>query len=357
MNMLFNFIIAIAVVGYTVVSSSDSPTYSVNVVSRLSSPVLSYMDKTSTYQQIFNPTWVEATAGTKGKRGIIARTQNCESIPADITSSEQCTWCGGAQDKASILTFSEEIGHGTGVFKKVDDSSIVFGPSDDSDSWGTEDPRLAYNPEDKLYYMFYTAYNGSAILLNLATTENPTSSTGWTKRGPVFPSVQNSKSAALLLRKSPGLHYLLWGDHEIRIAKSTDPSLWPDIGEPLLQVRADKFDSQLVESGPPPLELSNGDYIFFYNSAEIGWPQDLTTAYHVGWAILDRDDPTVLKARSEVPLLSPQYNWEQGLPSYACNAPNVVFLEAAYALGEDKFQVFFGGADATIGSAVIEVKY
>jgi predicted GH43/DUF377 family glycosyl hydrolase len=35
--------------------------------------------------------------------------------------------------------------------------------------------------------------------------------------------------------------------------------------------------------------------------------------------------------------------------------PNVVFVEGAYALGEDRFKVFFGGGDATVGSAVIEV--
>ena len=105
------------------------------------------------------------------------------------------------------------------------------------------------------------------------------------------------------------------------------------------------------------MELANGDYLFFYNSAQTGWPKDLTTAYHVGWVVLDAVDPSIIKARSSEPLLSPAYAWEQGNAPYACNAPNVVFLEAAYPLGGDRFQVFFGGADATIGSAVIEVKY
>jgi len=45
-----------------------------------------------------------------------------------------------------------------------------------------------------------------------------------------------------------------------------------------------------VESGPPPLLLSSGDYLFFYNSAELGWP-DEGTAYHPGWVILDGKDP------------------------------------------------------------------
>ena len=37
--------------------------------------------------------------------------------------------------------------------------------------------------------------------------------------------------------------------------------------------------------------------------------------------------------------------------------PNVVFLEAAQPLGSDRFKVFFGAGDATIGSAIIKVNY
>mgnify|MGYP001951249501 CR=1 FL=1 len=51
--------------------------------------------------------------------------------------------------------------------------SITFTPGRQDDSWGTEDPRMVYNPADKTYYMMYTAYNGSSILLSLAKTTNP----------------------------------------------------------------------------------------------------------------------------------------------------------------------------------------
>lgn len=46
-----------------------------------------------------------------------------------------------------------------------------------------------------------------------------------------------------------------------------------------------------------------------------------------------------------------------GVSPYACNVPNVVFLEAAHPVeGEkDTFRVFFGAADATIGSATVKV--
>jgi hypothetical protein len=34
-------------------------------------------------------------------------------------------------------------------------------------------------------------------------------------------------------------------------------------------------------------------------------------------------------------------------------SPNVVFLEAAEPLGNDKFRVYFGAGDATIGSGIV----
>jgi predicted GH43/DUF377 family glycosyl hydrolase len=330
---------------------SEATAYQVTVSSRDSLPSISYVDKTTSYQQVFNPTWVEPTKSTNGKKGLLVRTQNCDS-PVGGT----CTFCGGSQEKASVLTYAEETADGK--FSFVDSSSVVFGPGDSSDSWGTEDPRMKFNPVDNLYYMFYTAYNGSSIFLSLATSSNPTVSTEWKKLGPVFPTMQNSKSAALLLRDN-GPHYLLWGDHDIRITTSSDPAVWPDIGNVLISPRADHFDSKLVESGPPPLLLSNGDYLFFYNSAENGWPDDSATAYHVGYLILDGSNPTVIKARSETPLMGPEFSWEKGTSPYACNVPNVVFLEAAHpVLGKkDTFKVYFGAADAAIGSAIISVSF
>ena len=49
---------------------------------------------------------------------------------------------------------------------------------------------------------------------------------------------------------------------------------------------------------------------------------------------------TVIKQRSEKPLLSPEFAFEFGTPPYTCNVPNVIFLEAARPLGNDTFEVF-----------------
>ena len=83
----------------------------------------------------------------------------------------------------------------------------------------------------------------------------------------------------------------------IRVAKSDNLLSWPDIGEIFLKPRPFNFDNFLVESGPP-LRLSDGNYIFFYNSVETGWPGDSAASVNPGWVILDGDDPTKIVQRS-----------------------------------------------------------
>lgn len=355
---LFSSLALALLASFISTASSSASSYKVKVVSRDVKPLLSEIDQTSAYSLIFNPSWIEASTGTNGVSGLIMRTQNCTLNPGD-----DCSFCGGSEAKASILTFSSASDDGS--FEYVNADSVVFGPSDESDSWGTEDPRVQYNAKDGLYYMFYTAYNGKDILLNLATSPNPTASSSWTRHGPVFPSIQGSKSGALLIRES-GPHYLYWGDSSIKLAQSDDLTAWPESGgEVFLEVRADNFDSKLVESGPPPIQLSSGDYIFFYNSASLGWPDEPGSAYHPGYVILDGQDPSIIKERCEVPLLTPTLSWELGVEPYTCNVPNVIFLEAAHKINKDVvtesglkkdfIKVYYGGADAVIGSAVIEV--
>ena len=63
---------------------------------------LSYVGGTSAFQQVFNPAWVQASAGTNGKAGLLIRTQNCSA-----TVGGSCVACSGAGQKASRITFSE----------------------------------------------------------------------------------------------------------------------------------------------------------------------------------------------------------------------------------------------------------
>jgi predicted GH43/DUF377 family glycosyl hydrolase len=101
-------------------------------------------------------------------------------------------------------------------------------------------------------------------------------------------------------------------------------------------------------------QLSSGDYLFFYNGATE--PND--RQYHVGWALLSGDEPATVLQRSPRPLLSwSDRPWMVGNDSSTlCYTPTVVFCNGARALGGDRFELFFGAADAVVGRAVVAVK-
>lgn len=127
--------------------------------------------------------------------------------------------------------------------------------------------------------MFYSAVqtlpDRVASMLSLATTQTPWIKESWVRHGYCFPYINWSKSGALILRdEQEGPHYLIWGDDHLRMAYTHDLKNFTNLPGKFIEPRQDMFDSVLVESGPPPLRLSNGNYLFFYNSARDGFPSE-----------------------------------------------------------------------------------
>ena len=353
--------------------------YRVSLVGFDVSPVLSFVDGTSAFQQAFNPSWIEPSAGTSGRAGLLVRSQNCSA-----TVGGSCVHCAGKGAKASVLSFALLEKNATATqpprFKRIDASSITFGPHDATDDQGTEDPRVAYDAVSGCYYMFYTCFNDGeakpqpAVTLCLASTADPTRgprNVGWLRHGPVGFGA-DSKSAALLVGSAAEArpHHLLWGAGTIRIANSTDLTHWPSKGSVLLSRTL--WGNPHVEAGPPPLRLSSGDWMFFFNS----WREDFPKppGYEPAWAILDKADPTRIVAQASAPLFEPaRASWCRGVAPYTCNVANVAFVEAAHpaseaevaaaaggggttrAAGGDLLRIYFGGADAVVGSALVQV--
>ena len=198
------------------------------------------------------------------------------------------------------------------------------------------------------------------VRLSLATATVPNQ---WIRQGPIFKDhngTQWSKSGALLCRDGyPGPSYLFYGDSSyvpgLQVAITNDlinyvssPNVW-------MPKRNDSFDSYLVEAGPMPLQLSDGNYLFIYNSARSGYPSSkpgYDLQYNVGWAILQEADPTVILDRASEPLLSPELSWEVGADALT---PNVVFCEGWEQVDVDKFILYYGAADTSIGAALLTV--
>jgi predicted GH43/DUF377 family glycosyl hydrolase len=147
---------------------------------------------------------------------------------------------------------------------------------------------------------------------------------------------------------------LFWGAGVVHAATTDDLITFSTVNDTFLAPRPGSFDDKLVESGPPPMALSDGNYVFFFNT------MNSTDCYAPSWAVLSGSDPLVVLQRSDSPILVPQRDWEIGAAPAQCNVGCVVFVEGAAwvgpsAAGGDLFDLFFGGADAVVGTVRVEV--
>jgi predicted GH43/DUF377 family glycosyl hydrolase len=351
--MAASFMVRFAFLAVPTSATAQPQCYAATVSRFAKDPVLSAIYGNSDFAQVFNPSWVEASEGTSGKAGLIVRTQNCTGCGQDL---DHCCSCSGTGDAASILTWSELQNEDGDVdeipsFSHVGSESVIFGPHDDSDLRGTEDPRIAYDKKTGIYHMLYTCYGSESVedspTLCHATSANPTQAEGWTRLGPVGFG-QNSKSGALLIQDD-GNHHLYWGAGYISHTTSNDLSVWTPGSK---FITGTLWGNPNVEAGPPPMRLSTGDYLFFINS----WTENRSDPdwYQPSWVILSGADPSKIIAQAPEPLFNPSdQKWMLGEPPFQCNVEHVAFLEAAHPIGDDKFRIYFGGSDAVIGTAVV----
>lgn len=93
-------------------------------------------------------------------------------------------------------------------------------PDSNIDALGIEDPRIAYNEADGLYYIFYTQVtnnSGNAVAhLSLATCQDPLDGHTYKIYGRLWNNDPWSKSGALLIQDQAP-HYLFFGKPKQRI--------------------------------------------------------------------------------------------------------------------------------------------
>lgn len=129
---------------------------------------------------------------------------------------------------------------------------------------------------------------------------------------------------------------------QMGISSSKDLQNWTEeLDVPVLPRRAGKFDSRVVEPGPPPILTVEG-IVLIYNGA------DDNLVYRTGIAIFDRKDPRRVLYRSDEPVFQPERDWEK-----TGQVPNVVFVEGMARRGNE-WLLYYGGADKYIGVASVK---
>jgi beta-1,2-mannosidase len=261
----------------------------------------------------------------------------------------------------------------------------VFYPDNDAYKileWqgGCEDPRVV---EDSLgsYYMTYTGYDGHTARLLTATSKDLLH---WKKYGSVFEKAYGGKYAKLwsksgsvvstyingqpVATKINGKYWMYWGDSQIWAATSDNLVDWTPVemkaGEqppvklrgqaltmPQLKVvlptRSGKFDSNLVESGPPAM-LTDKGILLIYNSMNLLADGDHSLpegTYAAGQVLFDRNDPTKILKRLNTYFFKPEKPYEiTGQVNQVC------FLEGLTEF-HNKWYLYYGTADSKIAVA------
>ena len=211
---------------------------------------------------------------------------------------------------------------------------------------GVEDPRLQKFGDT--YYVTYTGYNKKDAQLCLATSRDLIH---WERKGVLLPAYKGNwnkgwtKSGAIVPQRIDGKYWMYWlgtaadKTDQTGLSYSTDLIHWIEATEtPVLAKRPGKFDSRVVEPGPPPILTSTG-IALIYNGA------DDNLVYRTGVAVFDAHDPRKVLYRSDTPVFSPEKEWEK-----VGQVPNVVFVEGMVRM-KDRWLFYYGGADKYVGVA------
>ena len=211
---------------------------------------------------------------------------------------------------------------------------------------GVEDPRLVRIGDT--YYLTYTGYNKKDAQLCLATSKDLTH---WERKGVILTAYKGkwnvgwTKSGAIVPEKIDGKYWMYWlgtaadKTDQMGVSYSSDLMHWTEaLDTPVLPRRPGRFDSRVVEPGPPPI-LTRDGIVLIYNGA------DDKLVYRTGVAVFNREDPRKVLSRTDEPIFAPEKEWEK-----TGQVPNVVFVEGMARQG-NRFLFYYGGADKHVGVA------
>ncbi len=210
--------------------------------------------------------------------------------------------------------------------------------------WGIEDPRITYLEEQRLWAITYTAYSSAGPLVSLATT---TDFRTFRRLGPVMPP--EDKDAALFpvrfggrwamihrpVSTFPGVGAHIW------ISYSPDLKHWGDHKVLIPARQGGWWDANKVGLSPPPLLTPEG-WLILYHGVR-------TTAsgaiYRLGLALLDRENPCRVLARSDEWIFGPEEEYE-----LFGDVGKVVF-PCGWLLDGDEIRLYYGAADSCLALA------
>jgi len=266
------------------------------------------------------------------------------------------------------------------------DRPIII-PEFEYESKGVEDPRIVRI--DDLYYMSYTAYDGTNALGALATSKDLVH---FEKQGIIVPEITYAEFVSLVesSHKVKENYYrdhkfynqeldpekiLLWDKnvvffprrirgklmflHRIRPGiqlvsvdslKDLTKEFWKnyfiDLQDHIVLEPVFTHESRYTGAGCPPVETEHGWLLIYHGAEETnhGLVYSACAA-----ALMDLDNPVKVIARLPYPLFTPEYKWE-----IKGDVNNVVFPTGTALFG-DTLYIYYGAADQLIACASLSL--
>lgn len=209
------------------------------------------------------------------------------------------------------------------------------------ESFGIEDCRVA-NMEDG-YHLTYTKVSSHAVGVGYMKT------TDWKhfdRLGMIFPP--HNKDCAIFDEKINNKYYALHrpsspelGGNYIWLSESPDRIYWGN-HKLLAATRPGKWDSARVGAGAAPIRTDKGWLEIYHGATK-------EHRYCLGALLLDINDPSIVLARSEEPIMEPIMEYEKkGFFG------NVVFTNGHLVDG-DKITIYYGASDEVICGAELSI--
>ena len=220
-----------------------------------------------------------------------------------------------------------------------DISERVIFPITAAQSNGIEDARFVAFEDDgrRTFLATYTAYDGRAIRSELIETQDFLSF----RMTPLKGSAARNKGMALFPRKLHGRYAMIGrqDNENLYLIYSDDLHVWEG-GQPILKP---EFPWEFVQIGNcgSPIELDEGWLLFTHGVGPL-------RRYSIGAALLDKEDPTKVIARSREPLVRPDPSQREGY------VPNVVYTCGALRHGE-RIMLPYAVSDTFANFATIKI--
>ncbi len=226
-------------------------------------------------------------------------------------------------------------------FAEPEDRPSILYPKDRLESFGIEDCRVTQMREE--YLLTYTAVSDCGVGVGLMRTKD------WNhfkREGLIL--LPHNKDCAIFDTKIKGQYYCLnrpsgldIGGNFIWLASSPDLIHWGN-HQCIAKTRPGLWDSARVGAGAAPILTKEG-WLEIYHGA------DQNHRYCLGALLLDVERPDRVLARSQVPIMEPDLDYEQkGFFG------NVVFTNG-HVVDGDQIIMYYGASDTVICGAGMSI--